>query len=104
MHHGRNLRQLTKNDSLVAQLNEDYTQADLAPADKVMLAYVAKLTRTPSAIKREDMDALRKVGFTDRAILDIAQITAYYAYVNRLVDGLGVTLEAYWAQGKQDYE
>jgi uncharacterized peroxidase-related enzyme len=104
MHHGRNLRQLTKNDSLVAQLNEDYTQADLAAADKVMLDYVAKLTHTPSDIKREDIDALRKVGFTDRAILDIAQITAYYAYANRLVDGLGVTLEAYWAQGKQDYE
>jgi alkylhydroperoxidase family enzyme len=43
-----------------------------------------------------DVEALRAAGFSDRAILDIAQITAYYAYVNRLADGLGVSLEAYW--------
>jgi uncharacterized protein YciW len=36
---------------------------------------------------------LREVGFDDRAILDIAQITAYSAFVTRLADGLGVALE-----------
>lgn len=50
-----------------------------------------------------DVIALRDVGFSDRAILDIAQVVAYYAYVNRIADGLGVSLEAYWAEGKEDY-
>ena len=39
------------------------------------------------------MQALRKAGFDDQAILDIAQITAYFAFVNRTADGLGVSLE-----------
>ena len=40
--------------------------------------------------------ALRQVGFSDTAILDINQVSGYYAYVNRLADGLGVALESYW--------
>ncbi len=61
-----------------------------------MLGYAAKLTRTPADVRADDVEALRNAGFSDQAILDIAQITAYYAYVNRLADGLGVSLEDYW--------
>jgi uncharacterized protein YciW len=61
-----------------------------------MLDYVAKLTREPSAVTEEHVGALREAGFGDRAILDIAQITAYFAFVTRLADGLGVGLEDYW--------
>ncbi len=42
-----------------------------------------------------DVVALRIVGFTDRDILDINQVTAYFAYVNRVADGLGVVTDAY---------
>jgi uncharacterized peroxidase-related enzyme len=87
---------LTKLDSLVDTLSHDYRHAELAPADRAMLDYAAKLTLTPAAMQPADVDGLRAAGFSDRAILDIAQITAYYAYVNRLADGLGVSLEAYW--------
>ncbi len=41
-----------------------------------------------------DVQALRNAEFSDRAILDINQVTGYYAYVNRLADGLGVALES----------
>lgn len=61
-----------------------------------MLDYAVKLTAAPWTIEREDVEALRRHGFEDRAILDIVQVTAYYAYVNRLADGLGVELEPYW--------
>ena len=67
-----------------------------------MLDYVAKLTCSPGDMAAEDVDKLRSAGFDDRAILDIAQVAAYYAYVNRLADGLGVTLEPYWSEGKED--
>lgn len=61
-----------------------------------MLDYALRLTRTPGAITAADVARLRQAGFEDRAVLDIAQVTAYYNYVNRLADGLGVELEDYW--------
>lgn len=61
-----------------------------------MLDYAAKLTRAPADMTQSDVDRLREAGFSDSAILDICQVTAYYAFVNRLADGLGVELEGYW--------
>jgi len=61
-----------------------------------MLGYAVKLTRTPWEMTRDDVEALRRAGFTDAAILDVNQVTGYYAFVNRLADGLGVGLEAFW--------
>lgn len=84
---------MTKDDALVKALAEDYRAAPVADADRAMLAYADKLTRTPAAIRQADVDALRAVGFTDEGILDICQVTAYFAFVNRLADGLGVELE-----------
>lgn len=63
-----------------------------------MLAFVVKLTLTPGEMTREDSDALRSAGFDETALLDITQVAAYYAYVNRLADGLGVELEEYWTE------
>ena len=84
---------MIQDETLYALIREDYTQADLSPADRAMLDYAARLTLTPAAITRDDVQALRNAGFDDRAILDIAQITAYFAFVNRTADGLGVALE-----------
>jgi len=95
-HHGAGLLKLTKDAALVEQLKTDYTLANLTPARRAMLNYAAKLTQTPWAVTRHDVDALRQTGFTDRAILDINQIVGYFAFVNRLADGLGVELEDFW--------
>ncbi len=95
-HHGAGLRKLVKDDTLVAQLKRDYREAELSPADRAMLDYAAKLTLEPWNMARTDVERLREVGFSDAAILDISQITAYYNFVNRLADGLGVELEPYW--------
>jgi uncharacterized peroxidase-related enzyme len=95
-HHAAGLRRLVKDDKLVAALQTDYRQADLGPAERVMLDYVVKLTLTPWAMAEADIQALRDHSFSDRAILGINQITAYYAYVNRIADGLGVPLEDFW--------
>ncbi len=59
-----------------------------------MLTYAEKLTLRPWDMVASDVTALREVGFSDGAILDINQVTGYYAFVNRLADGLGVELEA----------
>jgi alkylhydroperoxidase family enzyme len=47
---------------------------------------------------------LREAGFSDSAILDINQVTGYYAYVNRLADGLGVELEEFWKEIPEENE
>ena len=60
-----------------------------------MLKYVEKLTLTPWTMVEGDVAALRRAGFTDAVILDINQVTGYYAFVNRLADELGVELETY---------
>ena len=58
-----------------------------------MLRYAVKLTVSPSEMTEGDVDSLRRAGFSDRDVLHIAEVTAYYAYANRIADGLGIPLE-----------
>jgi len=77
-------------------LARDPDAASISSADRAMLDYALKLTRTPSAVGEADVYALRAAGFDDTAVLDVCQVTSYYNYVNRLADGLGVELEGFW--------
>jgi len=77
----------------VAALSADRTEAEISPADRAMLDYAVKLTHSPGEMNAADAGSLRAQGFGDRAIHDICAITAYYAFVNRIADGLGVELE-----------
>lgn len=81
---------------MVDAIKSDYRSADLAAADRAMLDYVAKLTLTPGKMVEADVLALRDAGFGDEAILEINQITGFFAWCNRTVDGLGVELESFW--------
>ena len=95
-HHGEGLRQLIDDDTLVSQLKSDFRKAPLSSEDRAMLEYAHKLTLEPWNMEKEDVERLRAAGFTDADILDINQVAAYFAFVNRLADGLGVELENYW--------
>jgi len=64
-----------------------------------MLEYAVKLTSKSCEVKEEDIIILRKAGFDDEAILDIAQVTAYFNFVNRLASGLGIELEKFYNFG-----
>ena len=78
---------------MVEQLASDHTQADLAARDRALLDYAIKLTATPAEMTAEDVATLRDHGYDDRAIHDACAVTAYFAFVNRIADGLGVELE-----------
>lgn len=93
MHHRRGLRRLLKNDELTRRIEEDVETAPLDSRRRAMLVYAAKLTRTPGQMVREDLVPLRNAGFEDEDILAIAEVTAYYAFANRIANGLGVVLE-----------
>ena len=77
-------------------MQTDWRQAELSAADRAMLEYTEKLTLRPTEMVEDDVAALRDVGFSDAAVLDINQVTGYYAFVNRLASGLGVELEPFW--------
>ena len=77
----------------MSALIDERQTAPASEQDRAMLAYVDKLTRTPAAMTTADVEALRRAGFSAAAVLDICQVTAYYAFVNRLASGLGVEIE-----------
>ncbi len=58
-----------------------------------MLDYAVKLTVEPTSVDAGDVRLLRDHGFDDRAVHDICAITSYFAFVNRMAEGLGVELE-----------
>ena len=78
----------------VAALIQDYREMTLSPEDRAMLDYAVKLTDSPGAMTEADVDRLRANAFDDVAIHDLAMVTGYFAFVNRIADGLGVELEA----------
>jgi uncharacterized peroxidase-related enzyme len=88
--HTEFLRRASLDDELAAQLERDYTKATLSPADRVMLDYAVKLTRAPHTHTGADIAALREVGFDDVGVLQITMIAAYFNYINRVADALGV--------------
>ena len=57
-----------------------------------MLEYAEKLTLTPALMTRDDVQGLRDAGWTDRDVLDIAMVCAYFNFRVRIVDGLGLEL------------
>jgi alkylhydroperoxidase family enzyme len=58
-----------------------------------MLDYVVTLTKDATRVKKQDHDRLRSAGFDDRAILQITLIAAWFNYINRAADALGVGRE-----------
>jgi uncharacterized peroxidase-related enzyme len=81
-------------DVLLAALAADHARAELESADRAILNYAAKLTATPGEMTAADVESLRDVGLDDRGIHDVCAITAYFNFVNRMADGLGVELES----------
>jgi len=75
---------------MVIALRRDYTTAPISKQDRVMLDYVVKLTKDATNCSREDHASLREVGFDDRGILQITLIAAWFNYINRVADALGV--------------
>ena len=92
-HHRRGLRRLLRDDALLARIEADFETAGVSEKRLAMLRYAMKLTVTPGEVDESDVESLRNVGFTDTDVLHIAEVVGYYAYANRIADGLGIPLE-----------
>lgn len=91
--HADDLRAEVEDDELVQQIRTDYREAAIEERTRALLAYAEKLTRAPASMLEKDIEELRRHGWSDRAIHDAAQVSAYFNYINRIADGLGVDLE-----------
>jgi len=74
----------------VEQVKDDWRRMALSEAEYAMLEFAEKLTLTPSAMREDDVRKLRDAGWTDRDILDIVHVCAYFNFRVRVVDGLGL--------------
>jgi len=78
---------------LVDALEKDYTTAPVTAQDRVMLDYVVKITKDATKVWKDDHERLHAAGFDDKAILQITLIAAWFNYINRVADALGVGRE-----------
>jgi uncharacterized peroxidase-related enzyme len=90
MMHGAGLRRESKDDGLASHVMHDYTKADLDPQTRAILDYAFKLTVTPTDIHHDDFMKLKAAGLDDQQILSTVLITATFAFMTRIADGLGV--------------
>ncbi len=81
---------MTLDPAFVKALVEDYENAPIAPADRVMLDYATQLTKDATRITPDHHARLRAAGFDDRGILQITLIASWFNYINRVADALGV--------------
>jgi len=84
---------VTLDEELVNALEKDYTIAPITPQERVMLDYAVKITRDATKVWKDDHERLRAAGFDDKAILQITLIAAWFNYINRVADALGVGRE-----------
>jgi uncharacterized peroxidase-related enzyme len=92
-HHAAGLARLLPADR--KHIADELLRADvssLTPRERALVEYGSKLATDPANMTQADVDTLRSQGVSDREILDAAQASAYFAYANRIVLGLGAKL------------
>ncbi len=89
-HHAEALKHYWRDDERVERFSDDYTKVELSDEYAIMLDYAKKLTEQPDSMVEDDIQSLRDAGSQDDDILNIALVTAYFNFVNRIALGLGV--------------
>ncbi len=80
-------------DRFVHHAVDDWRECGCTPAVTALLEYAEKITKTPAELCEADVEGLRGHGWSDAAIHDSVQVIAYFNYINRVADALGVVAE-----------
>jgi uncharacterized peroxidase-related enzyme len=91
--HQKDLRSVVDSDEQRQAVQDDYRSADLAPREVALLDFSVKLTKSPAGVRKDDLDTLRRHGFTDEQLVDAVHCIGYFNFINRVLDGLGVDPE-----------
>jgi uncharacterized peroxidase-related enzyme len=88
--HTEFLRRVTLDDEFAAAIRDDFRSVPLDDADRAMLEYAQQITVDATLVSDDHHAALRAAGFDDQGILQITLISAWFNYINRVADALGV--------------
>ncbi len=91
--HEKDLRSVVESDEQRQAVQEDYRSAGLTPREVGILDFAVALTRSPSGVRKDHLDDLRRHGLTDEQIVDAVHCVSYFNFINRVLDGLGVDPE-----------
>jgi uncharacterized peroxidase-related enzyme len=80
-------------DAFIHQIVDDWRQAGLPDALLLLAEFAEKVTRAPAACTEADITRLRAAGWSDEAIHDAVQVSAYFNYINRVAEALGVEVQ-----------
>jgi uncharacterized peroxidase-related enzyme len=90
LHHAAALEAWWKDRERVERLRESPGSAGLSDREAALVDYALALTRSPAEVREGDVERLRAAGLADEEILQANMITAYFNFVNRVAEGLGV--------------
>lgn len=94
IHHGSALHHYWKDEAKLSKLKAGYRKIDLSEEDRSLCQYAEEVTLRPQNLEETDpTEPLKKLGFSDSAILDASLVVSYFNFVNRMVLSLGVDLE-----------
>ena len=97
-HHFSGLSRLINDHARIAVIRQSMEQKNLEQAfegkDLAGLEYAEKLTTNAATVSKEDIESMRNAGLDDGQILEINQVSAYFAYANRMVLGLGINTDS----------
>jgi uncharacterized peroxidase-related enzyme len=80
--------------TLIEQLVLDLAHANVAERLKPVFRYVRKLTLLPDQVDQADVTALYEAGWDETAVTHAALVCAFFSFMNRWVDGLGIPSDA----------
>ena len=86
--HGAAVRQLSGDTELGELMAMNWRAAEFPPRHRAMLAFATKLTKASAEVEEADREALRKAGFSDRDIWDIAAVASFFNMTNRMASAV----------------
>jgi len=85
-------------------VKHDYRRAQLTPRQKALCQFAEMVTRTPQALLHHHLEPLREHGLSDRDLLDAVEVIAYFNYINRVADALGIDPEPEMQQAYEQWQ
>jgi len=98
-HHVNFMKQYGVSDTVAETIRKDYRKAGLDEKTLKLLEYAEKVTRHAHRVTDGDVLGLKKLGWTEREILEATAVAAEFSFINRMADALGVELESMAEKG-----